>query len=80
MKLMHILTELLIRIIRSMRFVVYDPKGDDGELHIEATVKDTGQLRWWWLLGFGDYVEVLEPIELRKEFEDISRNMDIIYN
>ena len=54
-------------------------KGDDGELHIEATVKDTRQLRWW-LLGFGDYVEVLEPIELRKEFEDISRNMNNIYN
>ncbi len=54
-------------------------EGDDGELQIIATVKDTGQLRWW-LLGFGDYVEVLEPVELRQEFEEISENMYLTYN
>ena len=33
---------------------------DDGRLCVEATVKHTQQLVWW-LRGFGDAVEVLEP-------------------
>ena len=33
---------------------------DDGQLLVEATVKHTQQLVWW-LRGFGDAVEVLEP-------------------
>ncbi len=44
-------------------------ENDDGELLIEATVRNSGQLRWW-LLGFGHYVEVLEPKELRVDFEE----------
>lgn len=36
----------------------------DGVLDITATVPETGQLVWW-LLGFGENVEVLEPPELR---------------
>jgi predicted DNA-binding transcriptional regulator YafY len=42
-------------------------EGNEGELQVEATVKDTAQVRWW-LLGFGDGVEVLEPLSLREEF------------
>lgn len=40
-----------------------------GEKHIllEATVDDSAELRWW-LLGFGDGVEVLAPKKLRQEF------------
>ncbi|HNH44897.1 MAG TPA: WYL domain-containing protein, partial [Agitococcus sp.] len=34
---------------------------DDTHLLIEATVKHTQQLVWW-LRGFGDAVEVLEPV------------------
>jgi len=34
---------------------------------IEASVLDTSQLRWW-LLGFGEKVEVIEPKTLREEF------------
>ncbi len=37
-----------------------------GEVLVEASVADTGQLRWW-LLGFGGRVEVLEPESLREE-------------
>lgn len=36
----------------------------DGHFRISATVNDTDQLRWW-LLGYGDGVEVIEPPELR---------------
>lgn len=50
----------------------------DGRLRVEATVQDTQQLRWW-LLGFGDKVEVVKPKRLRTEFEEVCRNMAGIY-
>ncbi len=38
---------------------------DSGDwVRIETTVKDSQQLRWW-LLGFGDNIEVIEPEKLR---------------
>ena len=46
----------------------------DGRIQITATVKDTRQLRWW-LLGFGDQVEVIRPKRLRQEFTDTVKNM-----
>jgi predicted DNA-binding transcriptional regulator YafY len=45
---------------------------------IEASVLDTPQLRWW-LLGFGDAVEVVEPKSLRREFAEMSRAMASYY-
>ncbi|RLL51194.1 WYL domain-containing transcriptional regulator [Mariprofundus sp. EBB-1] len=42
----------------------------DGRMKITASVQDTSELRWW-LLGFGDNVEVLEPKSLRDNFRDI---------
>ena len=38
---------------------------EDGYLELGATVADTSQLRWW-LLAFGDGVEVLGPQNLRQ--------------
>ncbi|MCP4753903.1 MAG: WYL domain-containing protein, partial [Proteobacteria bacterium] len=43
---------------------------DDGSVLLTATVKNTSELRWW-LLGFGDKVEVLKPLKLRREFSDM---------
>lgn len=40
----------------------------DGLKEISATVSDTEDLRWW-LLGFGDNVEVLRPAELRSDIQ-----------
>jgi predicted DNA-binding transcriptional regulator YafY len=51
----------------------------DGRLRIKATVQDTRQLRWW-LLGFGNAVEVLAPKGLRTEFSVIAAGMDGIYS
>jgi len=51
---------------------------DDDWLLLTATVQDTSELRWW-LLGFGDEVEVLEPEELRSHFAKIARNMSRTY-
>ncbi len=52
---------------------------EQGEgLEVTASVKDSQQLRWW-LLGFGDQVEVLEPEQLRQEFRDIAAAMNRRY-
>lgn len=42
---------------------VIEAVGDD-RVRVRATVRETAQLEWW-LLGFGDLVEVSAPMELR---------------
>lgn len=37
---------------------------DDGRIEVRATVKDSQQLRWW-VLGFGNGVEVVDPPDFR---------------
>ncbi|ORJ60531.1 helix-turn-helix transcriptional regulator [Geothermobacter hydrogeniphilus] len=50
----------------------------DDRILLEATVLDSHQLRWW-LLGFGDQVEVLGPAALRREFREIAGRLSQIY-
>lgn len=50
---------------------------EDG-FRVEGTVPNTAQLRWW-ILGFGDQVEVLEPPELRKEISATVQGMAKAY-
>jgi predicted DNA-binding transcriptional regulator YafY len=50
----------------------------DGRVLVKAMVADTAQLRWW-LLGFGDRVEVRKPKRLREEFRAISRSLFDLY-
>lgn len=52
---------------------------DDGLVVLRATVPDTQELRWW-LLGFGDQVEVIAPDQLRAEFVAMARDMFEKYN
>ncbi len=47
---------------------------DDGWVRLSVTVRDSSELRWW-LLGFGDQIEVLEPAELRADMARIAQNM-----
>ena len=51
----------------------------DGKVELRATVKDTLELRWW-LLGFGECVEILGPAALRKEFQMTARNLHRMYS
>jgi hypothetical protein len=52
----------------------------DDENHIlTATVPDSSEIRWW-LLGFGDQVEVLGPAKLREEFAEIARKLSEFYS
>jgi predicted DNA-binding transcriptional regulator YafY len=41
---------------------------------LEAELPDSLQLRWW-LKGFGDNVEVLEPRKLRREFREMAKRL-----
>ncbi len=50
----------------------------DGRVLLEAEVPDTEDLRWW-LLGFGEYVEVVAPKSLRQEFSQIAKSLSRIY-
>lgn len=46
----------------------------DGRFLLSAEIEDTQSLRWW-LLGFGSYVEIVEPAALRAEFAAIAKGM-----
>ncbi len=52
---------------------------DDGRMLVEASVANTAELRWW-LLGFGNLVEVLGPASLRKEFTKLTKDMKSLYD
>ncbi len=52
---------------------------DDGRVRLSVTVRDSSELRWW-LLGYGDEVEVLAPEALRAEFAAIAARMHNRYN
>jgi predicted DNA-binding transcriptional regulator YafY len=51
---------------------------DDSRIALTATVPNTRGLLWW-LLGFGDGVEVCEPTELREEIARKAKNMAAMY-
>jgi hypothetical protein len=49
-----------------------------GKVLLTATVKNTSEL-FWWLRGFGDLVEVLEPQEIRSEFSASAKRLAGLY-
>ena len=49
-----------------------------GWVRLQATVPNTAQLRWW-LMGFGEGVEVLEPASLRQEFVNMAQSLNGMY-
>lgn len=52
---------------------------DEQTVVLKATVQNTSELRWW-LLGFGDKVEVLKPEGLREEFKYIFTELSRRYS
>ena len=52
---------------------------DDGRVEFMATVVDTKQLRWW-LTGFGDALEVVEPRNLRKAMAEQAEAVAEMYH
>jgi predicted DNA-binding transcriptional regulator YafY len=51
---------------------------DDERVLLRATVENTAELRWW-LLGFGELVEVIAPADLREEFRQRATAMAALY-
>jgi len=51
---------------------------ESGKFLLKASLANTEQLRWW-LLGFGNRVEVLKPKSLRNEFTEIAKGLSKIY-
>jgi len=51
----------------------------NGKIRISGTVADTEQLRWW-ILGFGENVEVIKPKALRDEVKGRVKSLSSIYN
>ena len=50
----------------------------NGKIRISGTVADTEQLRWW-ILGFGENVEVIKPKALRDEIKNRVKLLYSIY-
>lgn len=49
-----------------------------NKLRVSATVADTPQLRWW-LMGFGQGVEVISPASVRSEMTSTSKALGKLY-
>ena len=47
---------------------------DDGSIEFRARVDGIGEITWW-ILGYGDFVEVVSPPELRRRVGEKARNM-----
>jgi len=50
----------------------------DDKVMLTATINDTSELRWW-LLSFGDQVEVLEPKDIRSDMKNIIQSAAKLY-
>lgn len=55
-----------------------EPDTKEGFVRISATVHDTDQLRWW-LMGYGEIVEVLEPTHLRDWAAEVHAAASALY-
>ncbi len=49
-------------------------KNEDGSVKLEFRVDGLGEI-FWWILGYGDQVEVLGPAELRQRLAETGRKM-----
>ncbi|HVJ67101.1 MAG TPA: WYL domain-containing transcriptional regulator [Caulifigura sp.] len=54
-------------------------RNDNGTVDFSVTVEGLGEIAWW-ILGYGDQAEVLEPRELREIVAERVRGMTAIYS
>jgi proteasome accessory factor B len=52
---------------------------DDGSLEFRVRVSGLKEISWW-ILGYGDQAEVIQPVRLRRLVAERARNMAEIYN
>jgi proteasome accessory factor B len=51
----------------------------DGSLDFRVTVSGLNEIAWW-ILGYGDQAEVLQPVKLRRLVAQRAQNMAAMYN
>ena len=51
----------------------------DGSMEFRVTVSGLNEIAWW-ILGYGDQAEVLQPAKLRRLIAQRARNMAAMYN
>lgn len=51
---------------------------DDGSIFFDVRVDGLGEIAWW-ILGYGDQVEVLAPKSLRSRIRNVARKMSALY-
>lgn len=78
-KLYRIKLRFTARVTQNVEEVQWHPSQattrlDDGRLLFEAEVDGLGEIIWW-ILGYGDQVEVLQPDELRDRIRQIAERM-----
>ena len=47
---------------------------DDGSIQFRARVNGLGEITWW-ILGYGDQVEVISPPQLRRRLREVAQSM-----
>ncbi|MBF0282520.1 MAG: WYL domain-containing protein [Zetaproteobacteria bacterium] len=52
---------------------------ENGDWHLNATVQNTSELRWW-ILSHATNIEILSPPALRNELKEITLNMAKMYD
>ncbi|MGK0290008.1 MAG: putative DNA-binding transcriptional regulator YafY [bacterium] len=58
--------------------VITEVEGNDKKRIVTVTMLNSSQFRWW-VLGYGETIEVLEPQELRDEFRERAQKMLDLY-
>ena len=53
--------------------------GDDGSIDFHVSVDGLGEI-FWWILGYGDQVEVVSPAPLRKRLTQVAQSMHECYS
>ena len=51
----------------------------DGSMTFEADVDGLNEISWW-VMGYADQVEVLEPVTLRRQIAQLAENMVKTHN
>ena len=69
--MVRVIPELMVVFNHSTQKMTHN---DDGTLTVEFLVDGLGEIRWW-ILGYGDQVEVLAPVALRKRIARTAKRM-----
>ena len=78
-KLYNIRLRFAPKVARNVTEVQWHPTqqskfNEDGSVDVEFRVDGLGEIIWW-ILGYGDQVEVIKPAELRRRIVEVATKM-----